>query len=206
MSYDMAPVMCLTQGNDKVVIGDEKAAFGGALWSGMTQGATDITPIHFGTQALLKEGDHLGNLGGCFLHEFEADVLDAGIQPTRQMFARFLGFAAKDGIATADIGDDGVLATVAVTQRHLVGFTWAATVFVTRPIGQKATKDTVLGMKDGQMMIGDDFDALIAELTNHFVDLHRVTVVGRCNAYQASVAQQLCREYVGGVEAEIADK
>ena len=95
-----------------------------------------------------------------FMHKFQAEVVDVGGAPNLEMSAGLLGFSAKDGVATADVGDDGVLAALLVLQRDAVLFARPSTVKMGGALGEETAEDAVFGVEDGQMLIGDGFNAV----------------------------------------------
>ena len=62
----------------------------------------------------------------------------------------------------------------------------------------------MLGMEDGQMMIGDDFKVLCANRLRQRSNLFGIKVVGRGKPLQTQVEETLRAQHIGGVEAEIA--
>src|SRR5690606_5681182 len=97
------------------------------------------------------------------MYKLQTIMLNPGRAPLIQVGAGFLCLRAKDRVATTDIGHDRVGATRWVTQRHLVLFARMPAILVARAARQKATKDTMLRVENGQMMVGDDLHLLRAD-------------------------------------------
>ena len=87
-----------------------------------------------------------------------------------------------------------------------VGFAGAAAIAVAGAGGEEAGEDAVLGVEDGQVLIGDGFDAIGAGFAGQFGDLGAVEVVGRSEEREAEIEEFARGEGVGGVEAEVADQ
>ena len=99
-----------------------------------------------------------------FVRELQAEARDAGRAPRVQMQAGLLRFGAEDGVAAADIGHHGMRAARGVAQRHAVLFAGAAAIAIAGAGGEEAAEDAMLGVEDGQVLVGDGLDAFAADL------------------------------------------
>src|SRR5262245_40892478 len=97
------------------------------------------------------------NLIGGFVDKLQTIVFDSSFTPTLQMPARLLCLRPKDGIATANVRHDGMGAALRVAQRHPTLLTRIAAVCVAGPCREEPAEDTVLGMKNRQVLISDAF-------------------------------------------------
>lgn len=148
-------------------------------------------------------GDVADLIGG-LVDEFEAEVVDAGVLPGVEVGGGVLGLGTEDGVAAADVGNDGMAAALLVFEGDLVLFAGAATIEVAGALGEEAAEDAVFGVEDREVLVGDDFDAGGVGLSGQRFDLLRVEVVGGGEAVEAHVEQHLRGDGVGGVEAEVA--
>ena len=122
------------------------------------------------------------------------------------MHPRLLRFGAEHGIAAADIGHHGMGASDRVSQRHAVLLARAAAIAIAGAGGEKAAKNTVLGVKDGQMLISDGLDAFRSGLSGEVGHLGGIEIVRGGKQREAKVEEFRGGEGVGGVEAEIANE
>ena len=86
--------------------------------------------------------------------------MDVGGAPSLEMGAGLLGFGAKDRVAAADVGDDGVLTALLVLEGDAVLFARPSTVEMGGALGEETAEDAMFGVEDGQMLVGDGFNAV----------------------------------------------
>ena len=196
----------LEDGKGQIVLGDEEAAFGGAFGRDAAENVFQIVGGDFALEGGLEGVGDSGEVAGGFVDELEAEVLDAGAKPLVEMGAGFLGFGAKDGVAAADIGHDGVGAALTVPESDSVFLARAAAILVSGSFRQEAAEDTVFGMEDGEVLVGDGLDFFRADVTGEGGDLCGVEVVSGGEAGEAHFEIGFGGKGVGGVEAEITDE
>src|SRR5262245_37769905 len=100
------------------------------------------------------------HLFGGLVYKFQPEMFDSGVAPSRQMLARLLRFCAKDRVAATHIRHDGMGTAVRITQCDSVLLARVATVFVARSVRQKAAEHAVLGMKNRQVLVCNDFESV----------------------------------------------
>ena len=122
------------------------------------------------------------------------------------MAAGFLRFGAEDGVAAAHVGHHGMRAAGGVAQGDAVLLAGAAAIAIAGAGGKEAAEDAVLGVEDGQMLVGDGFDPACARAARQLGDLRGVQIVRRREALEAELEKLRGGDGVGGVEAEIADQ
>src|SRR6185369_9895991 len=81
-----------------------------------------------------------------------------------------------------------------------------AAILVARARREKAAEDAVLGVKDGQMLVGNHLDQLRPQLTGQSLDLGGIQIVGGGDACQPKLKKGIAGERVGGIQAEITDQ
>ena len=146
----------------------------------------------------------LADLAGGFVSELEAEMADAGGEPRLEMETGLLGLRAEDGVAAAGVGEHGVAAAVDAAELDAVGFAGSAAILVRGAGGEEAAEEAVLGVEDGEVLVGDDLDAGSAQGVGKSRDLGGVEVVGGGDALEAEIEESAGAEEVGGVEAEVA--
>src|SRR5262249_3317639 len=127
------------------------------------------------------------NLFRRFVREFQAELRNARVAPGGKVGAGFLRFGSEYGIAAPDVSEDRMSAARGVLQCEHVFFAGPAAIAVTGAGGQKAAEDAVLGMENGQVLIGDGLDTTAADLAGEIGDLFRVEVVRGSEAAHAKI-------------------
>lgn len=83
-------------------------------------------------------------------------------------------------------------------------FAGAAAIKIAGACGEEAAEDAMLGVEDGQVLVGDELDASGIGGAGDLDDLFRVAIVSGRETLEAHVEQEARGDGVGGVEAEIA--
>lgn len=138
------------------------------------------------------------------MNELDAEMANARSDPGIELVGRRLGFGPEDGVATSDIGQHGMPAAVSIPQRHGVCFAGMAAVGMVRSFRQVPAKDTVLGMKNGQVMKYDDFDRTRIDGSRDFLDLPGIQIVGRGDPGDSQIEIGAKRDGICRVQTEIA--
>ena len=87
-----------------------------------------------------------------------------------------------------------------------VSFAWATAIAVAVPCRKKACEHTVFGVKDGQMMVSNNLDALPlgrGQGTRKCTDLRCIEIVSKREALQAVAEQVSGADQVGCVQRKI---
>src|SRR5262245_6493247 len=117
-----------------------------------------------------------------------------------------LGLRIENGISAAGIGFERMLCPDAVTQADIVLVAGAATIPVISSIGKKGTKDAMLHVKHGHMLMKGDFEPFGWRGAQQFGQLLGVQVIGSGKAFQAVPSFEVIRaEWIGDVQGEIGD-
>ena len=74
-----------------------------------------------------------------------------------------LRLRAEDRIPAADVGDYRMRTALWISQRDPMLFAWPAAIAVRSAGGKESAEDAMLGVEDGQMLIGDGFHPLRAD-------------------------------------------
>ena len=147
----------------KVVLWDEERAFGRTLWNQTLQTLIEFSGSPLGIEISAEGRRNLTDGVGGFVDKFEAVVGNAAVAHLVEMTGGDLRFGTENGVAAADIGHDGMAATLRVAQGDFVFFAGVTAILIAGTGGEKAAEDTVLGVENGQMVIGDDFKVLAAD-------------------------------------------
>lgn len=201
---ETAPLSYLEDAEEGFGFGDEEAAFGEAFGGGEAELVFEPGGGLEAVESLAEGSGDAGDGRGVFVDEFEAEVADADLEPEREVGGGVLGFGAEDGVAAAGVGEDGVVAALFVGEGHFVFFAGAAAIEIGSSRGEEAAEDAMLGVEDGEVLVGDGFEAGGAGLAGEGGDLGGVEVVGGSEAIEAGVEQEGRGGGVGGVEAEVA--
>ncbi len=196
---------------DELAGGDEETAFGDALRSDAGEGVFQGFRLAAGEAALGEGIESLGESGGDgvdfvagFVGEFQTEMGDAGVQPSTQMTGAVLRFGAKDGVAATHVGQQGMGAALGIAQRNHVRFTGTTAILIAGAGGEIATEDAVLRVKDGQVLVGDQFQAGRSQAMGEVQHLGGVQVVGGSDAMEAEIEVGLGGDGIGDVQAEVA--
>ena len=129
---------------------------------------------------------------------------DSRREPLGQMQARLLRFGAEYRVAAAHVGHHRMRAAAGIAQRDLVFLARPAAIAIAGAGGKEPAKDAVFGVEHGQMMVGDGFQPRRIDAAGQRGDLRGVQIVRGREAAQSHREQQVGRDRVGGVQAEIA--
>ena len=127
-------------------------------------------------------------------------------QPGFEMGARLLRFGAENRIAAADVRHHRMRAAALVLELDHVFFAWPAAIAIAGSGGKKAAEHAVLGVKDGQMLIGDRFEFVAPDQPGERGDLRGIQIVGRREAREAERKIRFGAQRIRGIETEIADQ
>ena len=105
----------------------------------------------------MERGSDLLNFVSRFVHEFQTKVANTRLAPGFDVRACFLRFSSEDRVAAAHVGEYRMRAALWISQCHPMLFAWPAAIAIRRAGGKEAAKDAMLGMEDGQMLIGNRF-------------------------------------------------
>ena len=101
---------------------------------------------------------HPLDLVPAFVRELESEMANAGAPPKGEMLAGLLRFRAENRIAATDVSQHGMRASVLIPQGDDVVLARASAIAVAGTGREEAAEDTMLGVEDRQVMIGDRFD------------------------------------------------
>ena len=110
--------------------------------------------------------------------EFQPEVTDARAPPGFQVPAGLLRFGAEDGVAAADVGHHRMGAAGGSRSATRVLFARTAAIAIAGSGREEAAEDAVLGVEDGQVLVGDDLNACRRRVAGEFRNLSGVQVVG----------------------------
>jgi hypothetical protein len=98
----------------------------------------------------------LGDLVCRLVNEFKTEMPNTGALPRLKMAAGLLGFRTENCVPATNVGHDCVCAAIQVAELDAMALTGMSAVLEARAVRQEAAEDAVLGMEDGQMLVGDD--------------------------------------------------
>ena len=113
------------------------------------------------------------------MHEFQAEVANAGLSPRVYRGAGLLRLRAENRIAAAHVGEHRMRPAFGVLKLDAVLLAGTSTIAIAGSFGQEAAEDAVLGVKHGQMLIGDGLDVLRADAESQRRNLRGVQIVSR---------------------------
>src|SRR5579863_7084851 len=111
------------------------------------------------------------------MDELNAEMADTGVEPLDQMRRGFLRLRTENGIAAADVGHDGMGAAARVAQFDAMLFAGASAIAITGAGGEEAAEDAVLGMEDGEVLVGDRLDFSGTSADRQVSDLRGIEIV-----------------------------
>jgi hypothetical protein len=82
--------------------------------------------------------------------------------------------------------------------------TGVTTILVARPGGEETAEDTVFGVKNWEVLVGNYFEQFSTKFASKFSHLDPIQVVARGDALKTKFEKGPCTEEVGCVQAEIA--
>src|SRR5437868_5129723 len=103
-------------------------------------------------------GDARQLIGG-LVDEFQSHVTNPGVEPILQVAAGFLSFRPEDGVAAADVGHYGMRTARGIAEGDPMFLARASAIAVAGSGGKKSAEDAMLGVEDGQMLVGDHFQS-----------------------------------------------
>ena len=113
-------------------------------------------------QRLVKRLEHASDLIRGFVDKFQSQMANAGLPPGFQMRARLLRFRSENRVAATHVSHHWMRAAFGILEFHAVLFARTAAIAIAGSRGQKPAEHAVLGVEDGQVLVGDGFDALPA--------------------------------------------
>ena len=93
-----------------------------------------------------------------FPEEFEAEGLKAEFLHAREILGGALGLGVEDGVAAADVGDEGVRLADAVAEVELMAIAGAAAGAVVFSVRERVGEDAVLHVEHGHVLVDDGFE------------------------------------------------
>ena len=105
---------------------------------------------------ILKRSANPSNLLRCFVNKLEPEVADARREPSRKVRTGFLCFSAENGVSAADVGHHRMRPSTRIPQRDPVAFAGPPAILIAGAGGKKAAENTVFGVEDRQVVIGDN--------------------------------------------------
>jgi hypothetical protein len=152
-----SPPNLLQDGETFKILGHKKAAFRYSSRSLSLECSAELARVDSAREKCLERGSHLLNFVGRFMHEFQTKVANARLAPRFDVRACFLRFSAEDRVPAAYVGKYRMRAALWISQGHPMLFAWPAAIAIRGASGKEAAKDTMLGVEDGQMLIGNRF-------------------------------------------------
>ena len=143
--------------------------------------------------------------GTVFAEEFDAEIAYAEFEHFGQVFGPGLGDGVVDGIATADIGDEGMGFADAVAEIDLVVFAGASAVTESCASAEGVGKDAVLHVEHGYVLMKDAFEESGIDAGEHGGELGPVEIVAGDHADEALPGEDGGGEFVGDVEGIVAN-
>src|SRR5438132_10262984 len=119
---------------------------------------------HLTRESFLESSNNLTHLLGTLMHELQPKVTNSSIEPQLEVFCANLRLGSENRVATAHIRHNRVHSSSFVLQCHTVRFTRVPTVSVVGASRQKATEDTVLGVKYGEMLIDNHLQSVCRQV------------------------------------------
>src|ERR1019366_8782483 len=143
----------LLKNRQEVIAGsDVKAALGCAFRRDGFEVPVQLRHRYAARERQRKQMSHLPHLRRIFMYELEPKMANAGGEPQLEMPARFLRLGAEHGVSAAHIGHHWMRAARVVAQFDPMFLAGAAAIFIAGAFGKKAAENTMLRMKNGQML------------------------------------------------------
>lgn len=156
-------------------------------------------------EELLVGGKDFGGLGFVFFEEFDAVAAKAGGVELGVEVGSGLGLVVEEGVATADVGFQGVVDAHAVAEGDAVFFTGATAVGEVGAGGEESGEGAVLHVKHGHVLVEGDLEPGRVGGGEEGKDLLKVEVVGEGEGFELGFAfEEGGGEVVGDVEREVA--
>ncbi len=180
-------------GGDADVVDDAEGAedFGGGFCAG--------------EQAGIMGEEFLGLTWG-FAEELDAEIADAGGEHVGDELGGGLGLGVEEGVAAADVGEEGVAFAGAVEEIHGMFFTGAAAGAEIGAVRESVGEDAVFHMEHWHVLMDDAFKAGGIEAGEEGGKLGPIQVVAGNHAEEAMVGEEMGGEFVGDVEGVVADE
>ena len=125
------------------------------------------------------------NLVCRFMDEFQTKVMNAGLAPRIDVRTCLLRLRAEDRIPAANVSYYRMRPALWISQGDPMLFAWTAAIAIRGAGGKESAKDAMLGVEDGQMLIGDGFQPLRANGSGQCGNLRGVEIMRRGEARQA---------------------
>jgi len=133
-------------------------------------------------------------------------VAQAQIPHGADKFGGGLGRAVVDGVAAADIGNQGMDDAGSITQVQAMSLAGAAAGAVIGATSQRMRKYAVLGMEHGHVLVDHRLEGGGAETPHHRTKLIPIEIIAGNETLQAVGGDDLGGDFVGDVQGVIANK
>ena len=148
--------------------------------------------------------NHACHLLGGFVRELEAKLVNARATPLLEVLRTGLCLRIEDGVAATHVRHDWMLKAVFVPQGDGMRFTGMTAVGVIGAGRKEAAEDAMLGVKDGQVVVGDHLECSGINPCSEVRNLLRIQVMCRRKFLEAHVQEVLRGDAVRGVQTKIA--
>ncbi len=159
-----------------------------------------IIPSHWGSQSAFRV--EVQNLAQSVFDELDPEPAVADLGEGGQRADGGLGPTVEDRVPAAHVREHEVALAVRGGQVEGVVLARGAAVPLVLALGQEAREDAVLGVEDGQVVVGDDLEARRGGGGGQGGELGGVEVVAWGEATQAGAEEEVDGALVGGVEVE----
>jgi len=152
----------LQNGETLEILGHEEASFRHSSGSISLEFASQLGRLDSAAEKCLERSRNVLNLAPRFVREFQTEVANPRLAPRINVRTCLLRLRAEDRISAANISDYRMRTALWISQCDPMLFAWPAAIAVGCAGGKEAAEDAVLGMENGQMLIGYRFQALRA--------------------------------------------
>ncbi len=149
------------------------------------------------------EFDQPGRSRGIFGHQLDPEVPDPCLAQVGQDGERALRPGAEDGIAAADVSHDRVSLPRAVAQLDPMTIARAPAGPEIGTVAQKRGEDTMLGVKDRQVMVDRHLDPLRRQAIHQAFELFGIQIEPRSDAREPQLQQRIERAGVDRVQRNV---
>lgn len=141
-----------------------------------------------------------------FAEEFDAEVAEAEFQHAGDVFGGGLSHRVVEGIAAADVGEEGVKFATTVAEFDLMMFAGAAAIAVVLAVREGGGEDAVFHVEHGHVLVDDLLEPCGGEPLEQGLELFPVEVVAGDLTGEALSVEEGGGEFVGDVEGIVADE